>query len=127
MLKTKSLLPLILLPLLLGGCSTTITNLTPSQQVRNTTGLYPIEACWDSNERSIRKDSIKPYVVVGAEFYPMQPTSMTVNRWETLVPVPANQKFITFKFKFDYQYDSMPMPRGNSRLSSLYQLEIVDK
>jgi uncharacterized protein YceK len=124
---TKSLLPLLLLPLLMSGCSTTITNLTPKQQVRNASGLYPVEAVWDTNERNVRRETIKPYVVVDTEFFPMRPTSLTVNRWEAVVPVPAGQKFVNYRFKFDYQYDAIPIPRANSRLSSSYQLEIVDK
>jgi len=112
---------------LLAGCSSTITNLTPSRQARNPAGLYPIEARWDANERSIRQDSVKPSVVIGFESYPMQRTALTTNRWETLVPVPANAQFVNYRFKFDYLCDGVPVARPNSRLSPNYQMEVVDK
>jgi hypothetical protein len=127
MLTRKSLWQFLAVACLLAGCSTTITNLTPKQQARNQAGLYPVEVRWDSNQRSIRKDSMKPCVVVGFESYPMQRTALTTNRWETLVPVPTNAQFINYRFKFDYLYESMPVARPDSRLSPNYQMEVVDK
>jgi hypothetical protein len=117
----------VLLPLLLAGCTTNqITNLTPRIAHRNADGLYRVEVRWDSTQRSIRPDSFKPQVVVGPEFYPLQLTPLTQNRWEGLVPAPAGQRFVTYHFKFNYLYNSIPMPRADSRLSQTYQLEIAD-
>ena len=127
MLKTKHLLPLLLLPLLLAGCASTVTNLTTRQLPRNPSGLYPVEARWDSNQQSLRRDSIKAYVVVGLESYPMQRTQLTVNRWEAVVPVPKSQRFLNYRFKFDYLYNAVPAPRADSKLSAPLELEIVDK
>ena len=126
MLRTK-IAPLFLLPLLLGGCSSTITNLTPKSAPRSATGLYSLEARWDCNQQSLRKESITPSVIIGTEVFPMQQTPLTVNRWETVVPVAADQRFLTYRFKFDYLYNSIPKPRPDSRLSTTYQLEILDK
>jgi hypothetical protein len=122
----KKFILLLLTPLLFTGCST-VTNLTPSQQPRNATGLYPVEAKWDSRQQSIRPQSIKPSVMVGLQSYPMQKTPLIKNRWETLVPVPADKNSITYRFKFDYEYNAIPQPRPDSRLSREYELQIVDK
>ncbi len=100
--------------------------MTPLSAPRSPDGLYLIEARWDSNQRSIRKDSFTPHVVVGTEFHPMERVPLTTNRWEAIVPVPANQRFVTYRFKFDYLYDSFPNPRKDSRLSPSHQLQIVD-
>jgi hypothetical protein len=127
MLTRKSWWQFLAVLCLAAGCSSTITNLTPSRQARNSTGLYPIEVRWDSNERSIRKDTLKPSVVIGFDSYPMQRTALTTNRWETLVPVPTNAHFLDYRFKFDYLYDSIPVARPNSRLSPNYQMEVVDR
>jgi hypothetical protein len=123
----KKFLPLGLIPMLLAGCSTTITNLTPSQLNRNTTGLYPFEVAWDSNEQCVVKDSIKPYVYVEWQSFPMQPTPRLRNRWEALVPVPANAEYVNYHFKFDYQYRTIPEVRSNSINSQPYQLHIINK
>lgn len=121
----KKFLLVLLTPLLFAGCST-ITNLTPTQQPRNATGLYPVEAAWDSRQQSIRPDSMKPSVMVGLESYPMRKTSLMKNRWETLVPIPADKKVVNYRFKFDYQYNSIPQPLPDSKLSREYKLEILD-
>lgn len=133
MFAAKHSLPLLLICGLLQGCASTtitqtyITNLTPPKQVRNESGLYLIEALWNSKQQSIRKDSFKPYVKVGLEFYPMRPTQMLTNRWEALVPLPSDKKYLNYSFKFDYLYNSIPEPRADSKLSSLFQLEILDR
>lgn len=112
--------------LLVTGCTTTrITNLTPSQAPRSADGLYAFEARWDSDQRAIRPDSFTPFVVVNMQFYPMQRVALTTNRWEALVPLPDDRRFVNYHFKFDYQYNSFPRPRRDSRMSQTYQLEIT--
>ena len=116
---------LLLVPLLFVGCST-ITNLTPSQQPRNSTGLYPVEVKWDSRQQSIRQQSLEPSVMIGHESYSMRKTPLMKNRWETLIPVPADKNEVNYRFKFDYEYNAIPQPRPDSRLSPEYKLRIVD-
>ena len=43
----KKFLPVLFLPLLLAGCATAFTNLTPLQQARNPKNLYPVEVALD--------------------------------------------------------------------------------
>lgn len=117
---------LVLLPLFLAGCAT-ITNLTPGKQPRNAAGLYPVEVAWQSRQQSLRRETLKPYVVVGREFFPMEPTLLVSNRWETLIPIPAGKSLVNYRFKFDFQYNAIPAPRPDSKLSPSYQLQIQDK
>jgi hypothetical protein len=128
MKKALSLLwPVLVGSVLLTGCTTTITNLTPGTQKRNPSGLYPFEVALDTRKQSIRQETLRPYVLVGAQAYPMQPTLMLQNRWETLVPVPPNQEYVNYRFKFDYQYRSIPESRPSSILSQPFQLQVLDK
>ena len=113
-----------LVPLLATGCSTTVTNLTPRQLSRNPTGLYKFEVAMDTNQRSLQKDTVKAFVVVGTEMFPMMPTMLLRNRWETLVPIPADQEYINYRFKFDYEYLVIPQRKSSSKLSPPYQLHI---
>jgi len=118
---------LFLFPLLLVGCATnSITNLTPTVQPRNAKGTYPIEAIWQSNQQSLQDETVTAYVTVGLESFPMQPTPLLKNRWGVEIPIPADQKHIYYRFKFDYQYRGMPMPRSDSLLSEEYRLDIAD-
>lgn len=125
--KTSSLL--LLIPWLLAGCAShTITNLTPSQLPRNETGYYPIEMAFESNQQSMRHDSIKPYVVVGFDAYEMRTTLGIQNRYEALIPVPADKEFFNYTFKVNYEYNRMGKgPGRGSKLSRLYTLRISEE
>ena len=117
----------VVLALVAGGCATSeVSSMSPKTLRRSADGLYTVEARWDSNLRAVCRDSMTPYVVVGMTFYPMQRTALTTNRWEALVPVPAGQRFLNYRFKFDYEVAGFGRRRPNSRLSPTYQLEIVD-
>jgi hypothetical protein len=114
--------------LALTGCATSrITNLTTTRQVRNASGVYPVEFVWDSNQQTVINSSIKPYVVIGFDVYPMRPSLQIANRWETVIPVPADKNTITYHFKVDYEYRSLGKPEKSSKLSPSYRLDIVDK
>ena len=83
----KKFLPLLPV-LLLAGCSTTatFTRMTPSQQPRNTDNLYPVEVAFNSQQQSIRWDSIQPHVLVSGQSFPLRPVPVVKNRWEGLLP-----------------------------------------
>ncbi len=124
----KNLLPLLFLPLLLAGCATTFTNLSPAHQVRNANHLYPVEVALNTRQQTLRWESIQPYVNVGSEFYPMRPTKLMTNRWEAIVPVPAGQNTVKYRYKFDFKYNAMGKPPQNdSAASPEYILRILDR
>ena len=111
----------------LGGCSTTITNLTPSSVPRNANNIYPFEVQFKTSQKTIRENTIQPYVLVGDATYPMDPVPMLKHRWEAQIPVPAETNFFYYRYKFIYKYDRIPEPGESSRLSPTYQLQIVDR
>ena len=114
---------------LLAGCETTpahITNLTPQQEMRNERGLYPVEAAMDSSQQSLQWDTIRASVVIDKDSYPMRPTKLMKNRWETLIPVPAGNNTIFYRFRFDYNYTGFGANKGDSKLSPVYRLVITD-
>jgi hypothetical protein len=122
----KKFLPLLPLLLLLTGCSATFTRLSPLQQPRNANNLYPVEVLFNSSQQSLRWDSIKPFVLVNGELYPLRPVPVVPNRWEGLVPVPPAASSINYRFKFDYLYNSMGTePKPNSAWSPSYTLKII--
>ena len=128
MLILKKFLPLVLFPLLLVGCGTTaITNLTPSRLPRKDNGQYAFGVEWASRQQSLIKDSIKPYVIIGLDQYPMQRTPLLTNRWETLVPIPADKDSVIYRYKFDYEYQGFPARHPESKLSKVYQLFLLEK
>jgi hypothetical protein len=114
--------------LVLSGCVTSqITNLTATRLPRNASGVYPVEFAWDSSQQSIIESSIKPSVIIGTDVYPMRPALSIANRWETVIPIPADKNFTVYHFKVDYQYRDFGRVEKSSRLSNSYRLDIVDK
>jgi hypothetical protein len=123
MSKINKLCLLSLLPVVLAGCSS-ITNLTPTHYPRDASGYYRVEAMWKSNQRVIRPDSFKPLVVVDLQTYPMRPVPLVRDRWEAFIPVPPDKDVVRFHYKFDFTDDAFGKPKGDSLMSSLYQLNI---
>jgi len=124
----KKFLPVLLAPLLLAGCASTFTNLTPQRQVRNANHLYPVEVAFTSRQQSLRWETIQPAVNIGTEFYPMRPTLLMTNRWEALVPVPAGKNAVQYRYKFDFKYNALGQPPQNdSAVSPQYTLRILEK
>jgi len=115
--------------LLLTGCGTTntVTLLSPRTQVRNQEGLYPVEIEFRSNMQAMRKETLKPYLQLGDDNYPMRRTPRMEHRWETLLPVPGSTNLATYRVKVDFEYNAIPAPKSNSVLAGPYQLSIKEK
>jgi hypothetical protein len=122
----KRFLPLVFAPLLLAGCSTTFTNLTPLTQVRNTNNLYTVEVAFTTRQQSLRWDSIQPKILAHGETYPMRPTPLMTNRWEGLLPVPAGTSEVNYRYKFDFSDNAFGGPVSDSALSKDYTLRILE-
>ena len=123
----KKLLPLAFLPLLLSGCVSTFTNLTPTQQLRTTNNLYTVEVELTSNQRTLKWETINPQIVVGADVYKMHATPLMTNRWEGELPVPASDNVVHYHYKFDYLENAFGPAQPGSAASSEYTLKIVDQ
>ena len=86
-MKAGRVICLLSASLLVGCVQTTITNLTPHRMPRSNTGFYPVEMIWESNQAALRRETVKPVVMVGTNAYPMKRTLLLTNRWETRVPI----------------------------------------
>jgi len=115
-----------LLPaLLLVGCASQFTRLTPLQQSRNPNNLYPVEVQFNSNEQAIRRDSLKGFVEVNGQLYPLHPEPLVANRWEGFVPVTPGSGEVEFRFKFTYLYNAFgSQPKSGSATSATYKLRV---
>lgn len=127
-MNLKKFLPFLSVLLLAAGCSTTpvFTHMTPSMQPRNPDNQYPVEVAFNSSQQSLRWDSIQAYVIVNGQSLPLRPVPIVRNRWEGYVPVPATKDSVTYRFKFDYLYNSFGQePQRDSTWSPAYTLKIV--
>ena len=122
----KKTVPVLLLSLVLAGCTARVTNLSALHQQRNPNNLYPVEVGFDTRQQTVRWQSIQPHIIVGNETYDMRPTLLMTNRWEGLIPVPPGVNTVEYRYKCDYQYNRMGPPGNNSALSRKFTLRILD-
>jgi len=121
--KFLAVLPLLLLT----GCATTFTRLTPLNQPRNADNQYPVEVMFKSSQQSLRWDSIQAYVLVDGVPNAMRQVPMMQNRWEGFVRVPPETNSVSYRFKFDYLYNAFGQPpKPNSVSSPVYKLTIIE-
>src|SRR5882672_3192647 len=83
----KKFLLILLVPLMFAGCTGTFTNLSARQQPRNANNLYSVGVAFQTRQKSLRWESVEPFVVVGGESYPLRKTPIAENRWEGLIPI----------------------------------------
>jgi len=123
----KKFLP-VLSVLLLTGCASQFTGLNALQQPRNANNLYPVEVAFNSQQQSLRWETIQPYVIASGRLYPLRQVPLVKNRWEGFVPVPPGANAINYRFKFDYKYNNLgTAPKPSSAVSPIYKLNIVDQ
>ncbi len=113
---------------LLTGCSSQITNLTPSVLPREASGLYHFETEWTSNQRSLelRSADIQALVVVDGKFYPMERVPQMTNRWEAEVPLTNSRAFYQYKWNYATAGFGRDRAHANSLRSQEYRLEVVE-
>jgi hypothetical protein len=123
----KKCLPLLSV-LLLAGCASQFTRLTPLQQQRSPNNLYHVEVAFNSTQQSLRWETIQPIVLVNGAPYPLRPVAQVQRRWEGYMPVPPGVNTVNYQFKFDYKYNAVGAgPQPASKKSPVYKLTIVDQ
>ncbi|HLH52811.1 MAG TPA: hypothetical protein VKY92_04270 [Verrucomicrobiae bacterium] len=123
---SKRFLSLALSPLLLAGCTSTFTNLTPLHQTRNNNNVYPVEVAMDSRQQSLRWNTIHPQILVGNEAFPMRQTPLMTNRWEGLIQVSNGTSVVHYRYKFDFDYGAFGKTKPDSAMSPEYTLHIAE-
>jgi hypothetical protein len=114
------------LPLLLVGCASNFTNLTPKTQTRNAENLYPVEVQFNSHQQTLRWHTIKPFLLVGDQKLPMRATPLMKNRWEGLVPVTPGSSTAEYRYKFEYESTGFGSVENDSALSPKYKLKVIE-
>lgn len=123
----KKFLPLLSV-LVLTGCASQFTRLTPLQQPRSPNNMYHVEVAFNSTQQSLRWESIQPYVVVDGTPYPLRPVPQVKKRWEGFIQVPPGINNVNYRFKFDYKYNAVgAQPQPGSASSPVYKMTVVDQ
>lgn len=114
--------------MLIAGCATTatITRLTPTEVPRNPNNEYLVETSFESPQESIIPDSLQASIIVDGKIIPMTRVAVVNNRWEGYLPIPADKDSVTYRFLFDYKYNSFgSQPKPDTKYSAPYTLKIT--
>ena len=113
---------------LAAGCTSRVSNLTPTASPRESSGLHHFESEWTSTQRTrnLRQSDIRAFVVLDQKLYPMERIPGMTNRWEADVPLPAGKNPVFYHFKWEYATAGFGQTHPNSIRSPEYRLELVD-
>jgi hypothetical protein len=113
---------------LAAGCTSRMSNLTPTASPRETSGLYHFETEWTSTQRTrnLRQSDIQAFVVIDEKVHPMERIPGMANRWEADVPLPPGKNPVFYHFKWEYVTAGFGANLPNSTRSEVYRLEVVE-
>jgi hypothetical protein len=113
---------------LAAGCTSRMSNLTPTASPRESSGLYHFETEWTSTQRTrnLRQSDIRAFVIVEEQVHPMERIPGMTNRWEADVPLPAGKNPVFYHFKWEYVTAGFGANIPNSIRSEVYRLEVVE-
>jgi hypothetical protein len=100
------------------------TNLTPRSLPVATDSSYLFETTFTSDRRGVYPESVKAWVMIDLQLYPMQRVPNTENRFEALIPLPRDRNVVRYNYKFEYAYAGTAVRLYDSKLSPEYTLVI---
>ncbi len=90
------------LALLLGGCTSTIVNMTSDTVAENPSSIYTITARVKPNETELVKGSLKVQIVIDGQIFPMQASSLGDGLYEFDYHMPAGRTEATYYLLVNY-------------------------
>lgn len=108
----------------LGCTGSRNTNLSPRTATTAAESTHLFETTFQTHRRGVPPENVKAWVVIGLALYPMQPVPNAVNRFEALLPLPADRPVLRYRYKFEFLYPGVLDNRINSTMSPEYELTI---
>jgi hypothetical protein len=99
--------------LLLAGCDVKIINRTPATFSENPSGVYTITAEVQVKSGVVKKETLKPSIVIDGQIFPMTKSDLAPNMWEYDYKLPAGRS--EGKYYFIATFDTSANGRDNKR------------
>ncbi|MBE2214152.1 MAG: IPT/TIG domain-containing protein [Opitutaceae bacterium] len=99
--------------LLLAGCDVKIINRTPATFTENPSGVYTITAEVQVKSGVVKKETLKPSIVIDGQIYPMTQSDLAPNMWEYDYRLPAGRS--EGKYYFVATFDTSANGKDNQR------------
>ena len=113
--------------LLLTGCATTFTRLTPLEQPRNANNLYPVEVAFTFATAIAALGQHSSLMCSStASSYPHAPDADGDKPLGRFCARAARRQAVAYRYKFDYLYNDIGKgPQPGNTLSPAYNLNIL--
>lgn len=115
------------LSLLLCGCKTTFTNLTPQQVPQNPSGIYTLSFAAKIGESDVAKDSIEGFITIDGERHPMRETSPGSRVFEYEYAIPQNRQHATYFYEMQYKVNVHDSERERYAVSEYQNLQLTNR
>ncbi len=125
--KLKLGLSALFASLLLAGCDLRITNLTPETVNENPSGHYDISVLIEPSGSKVVEDSIRAYIVIDGQIFPMSPSPTTPNVFKYEYRLPPNRREARYYFQVDYQLEKNQVTTERQEITDVQQMRLTDR
>ncbi len=121
--------PLIALAgaLLFTGCDLRITNMTPENVPENPSGYYDILVSIEPTGSDVIADSIKPYIVIDGQTYPMEASTRGPHIYKYEYRLPADRREARYYFQIDYELEKNQVTTRRQEITDVQNFRLTDR
>lgn len=118
---------LLLWALLLGGCQTTITNLTQQRIPENPSSIYTFSFSAKLAQSNIDRDTLKGTIVINGQKYQMMKSPLGQYAFEYDYQMPQGRSEVGYYFILEYDYFIDNARYHKERFSEVYKALLVNR
>ncbi len=115
------------LALLLGGCTSTIVNMTADTVAENPSQIYTVTARVKPNQTELVKGSLKVQIVIDGQIFPMSPSALGDGLFEFEYHMPAGRTEATYYLLVNYAAERSNMVIPVEEYSELRTIKLTNR
>ncbi len=125
----KQIFPLLaaVISLGLGGCATTLTNLTPLNIPENPSGIYTFSVSAKIRQTNADMESIKTTIVINGEEHKMELSDIGSDIYDFDYKMPRDLNELGYYYVFEYDFYTDREPRHFKKFSDVYKAQLVNR
>lgn len=113
--------------LLLAGCDVKIINRTPATFSENPSGVYTITAEVQVKSGVVKKETLKPSIVIDGNIFPMTKSDLGPNLWEYDYKLPAGRADGAYYFIATYDTSANGRDSQRDAYTDLFKFSVANR
>ncbi len=111
----------------LGGCTTTLTNLTPANIPENPSNIYTFSLATKIWQTNIDKDSVKATIVINGEEHEMELSDIGNSIYDYDYKMPRNLSEVGYYYILEYTYYTDSSPSKFKKFTDISKAQLVNR